>query len=76
LRKIVSENENQGTVQVVIDSGVLPSLVMLIHAKEYPQVRFEACWILSNIAAGTTAQCQALIDKNAVDALLGLLEEN
>ena len=76
LRKIVSENENQETVQVIIDSGILPSLVSLINSQEYPQVRFEASWIISNIAAGTTAQCQVLIDKNAVEALIGLLEEN
>jgi hypothetical protein len=73
-RKIVSGADSQETIQELLDSGVLPLIISLVREKEYPQVRFEASWILSNIAAGTSAQCQAIVDKGGIDALFELLE--
>jgi hypothetical protein len=56
--------------------AALPQLILLIRDKEYPQLRFEASWIISNIAAGTSLHCQAIIDKNGLEPLLELLEES
>ncbi len=66
LRKIISDHENHAIIQEVLDAGALPSILGLLREKEYPHVRFEASWIVSNIAAGTTAQCQAIIDKGGL----------
>jgi importin subunit alpha-6/7 len=54
---IVSGNDQQ--TQAVLDAGALPALSpLLLHAKK--NVRKETCWVLSNIAAGTPAQLDAL----------------
>ena len=51
--------------QLVIDAGFIPILRRLLR---YPleQVRKEGCWIASNIAAGSTAQKQALLDEDGM----------
>ena len=46
--------------QKVVDAGVLPYLLKtMFHEKK--SVRKESCWIISNIAAGTQQQIEALI---------------
>ena len=51
--------------QLVIDAGFIPILHQLLR---YPleQVRKEACWTASNIAAGSRAQKQALLDEDGM----------
>jgi len=59
-----------------LDAGVLPTVLALLKEKEYPHVRFEASWIISNIAAGTTSQCQTIVDRGGIELLLELLKES
>merc|ERR1712032_143135 len=55
---IVSGNERQ--TQAAIDAGIIPALgTLLDHGKQ--NIRKEACWTLSNIAAGTPAQVSSLL---------------
>jgi len=55
---IVSGNERQ--TQAAIDAGIIPALgTLLDHGKQ--NIRKEACWTLSNIAAGTPAQVASLL---------------
>ena len=51
--------------QLVLDAGFLAILHQLLR---YPleQVRKEACWTASNIAAGSRAQKQALLDEDGM----------
>jgi hypothetical protein len=64
---IVTGNPLQ--TQAVIDAGILPFLAKLIfHEKR--SIRKEACWVISNIAAGTQQQIKALI----VNDFLPILE--
>jgi len=58
LGNIVSGNDSQ--TQAVVDSGVLSAIVpVLSHQKK--NIRKEACWMLSNIAAGSIHQITQLI---------------
>jgi importin subunit alpha-6/7 len=61
---------------LVLDHGGLPYVLALLADREWPHVRFEASWVLSNIAAGTSAHCQAIVDKGGVELLLELLNES
>jgi HEAT repeat protein len=59
LGNIVSGEDHQ--TQVVVDSGALPVVVPLLsHAKK--NIRKEACWMLSNIAAGNKSQVNTLVN--------------
>jgi importin subunit alpha-1 len=54
---IVSGNDQQ--TQLVLDShGLIPIAQLLMHPKK--SIRKEACWVLSNIAAGTPAQLNCI----------------
>jgi importin subunit alpha-1 len=56
---------------VVVDGGALPHLTRLIaHANR--DVRKEACWTLSNIAAGTVRQIQAILDAEVMPAIIAI----
>lgn len=54
---------------------MLPLILQLMREKEFPQIRFEASWIISNIAAGTSVHVQAIVDKSGIEALMEMLEE-
>lgn len=56
---------------MVVDAGVLPHLSKLIYHTNR-DVRKEACWTLSNIAAGTVRQIQAIIDVGVLPAVIGI----
>jgi hypothetical protein len=40
---------------------------------EYPQLQLEATWVLTNIAFGSTSQCQSIVDKQGLDAFIQLV---
>jgi hypothetical protein len=58
LGNIVSGNAHQ--TQLVVEAGILDQLKKTIY-HEKRSVRKETCWIISNIAAGTQQQIEALI---------------
>lgn len=55
---IVSGNDDQ--TQAIIDAGLMSRMQHLLHHPKR-MVRKEACWVLSNIAAGTHQQIGAVI---------------
>ena len=58
LGNIVSGDDNQ--TQHVLDANVLPVLLpLLVHTKK--NIRKEACWMLSNVAAGNIMQINQLV---------------
>jgi hypothetical protein len=63
-------------IQQVVDSGAVPVLMMLMKEAAYPQLQYEACWIVTNIASGSNLQCQSVVDKGCIDLFLQLLYEN
>ena len=58
LGNIVTGDDQQ--TQCVLDANVLTRIVpLLTHTKK--NIRKEACWLLSNVAAGTHAQISQVI---------------
>mmetsp|Transcript_12575 Transcript_12575/g.29450 ORF Transcript_12575/g.29450 Transcript_12575/m.29450 type:complete len:970 (+) Transcript_12575:233-3142(+) len=74
-----SDDTNQiGTVtvtdytEVILECGAVPRLKELVtHTNR--EIQKEACWTLSNIAAGTVDQIQAVIDSGAIPPLVKLV---
>jgi importin subunit alpha-1 len=67
----VSGNEKQ--TQVVINSGALQAFSFLISSRK--NLIRETCWVISNIAAGSESQIQALIDANLIPSLLVVMQQ-
>ncbi|KAG6521489.1 hypothetical protein ZIOFF_018610 [Zingiber officinale] len=59
--------------QVVIDRGALPFLFQLLSENNRKNIKWEICWVISNITAGNQAQIQAVIDANIIGPLVHLL---
>lgn len=73
IRKILSIAENP-PIQPVIDAGLVPKMIDYIKQEEYPQLQLEATWALTNVASGTTIQCQSIIDKGGIPLFVELLK--
>ncbi|KAL9180329.1 hypothetical protein ACHAXT_008299 [Thalassiosira profunda] len=58
--------------EVVLECGAVPCLRMLIGHRNR-EIQKEACWTLSNIAAGTASQIQAVIDSGAIPPLVEIV---
>eukprot|EP00557_Chaetoceros_sp_GSL56_P003529 CAMPEP_0176489156 /NCGR_PEP_ID=MMETSP0200_2-20121128/7126_1 /TAXON_ID=947934 /ORGANISM="Chaetoceros sp., Strain GSL56" /LENGTH=1024 /DNA_ID=CAMNT_0017886255 /DNA_START=213 /DNA_END=3287 /DNA_ORIENTATION=+ len=58
--------------EVILDCKAVPKLKSLIN-HENREIQKEACWTLSNIAAGTVDQIQAVIDSGAISPLVLLV---
>ena len=61
--------------EIVLECKAVPCLRQLVehHNRE---IQKEACWTLSNIAAGTTSQIQAVIDSGAIPPLVGIVNND
>jgi hypothetical protein len=71
-----SDDNNTGTTtdytEVILDCGAVPRLKELVtHSNR--EIQKEACWTLSNIAAGTVDQIQSVIDSGAIPPLVKLV---
>lgn len=75
VRKILSVAENP-PIQAVIDAGLVPRMIEYVKQSEYPQLQLEATWALTNVASGTTVQCQSIIDKGGIPLFVELLKSN
>lgn len=69
-----SSCENTDYTEVIIDCGAVPFLKRLVTHNNR-EIQKEACWTLSNIAAGTVDQIQAVIDSGAIPPLVKLVSE-
>ena len=77
-RNLLSQHEGRtavtfGTVQTVIDAGVLPRFVALLSDDTVPSLQFEAAWALTNVASGTTSHTNAVVEAGAIPALVRVL---
>ena len=68
---IVCAEDDHDYTQHIIECGAVPSLRRLI-AHSNREIQKEACWTLSNIAAGTVDQIQQVLDSGCIPSLMGL----
>jgi len=73
IRKILSIAENP-PIQSIIDAGLIPKMITYVKQSEFPQLQLEATWALTNVASGTTIQCQSIIDKGGIPLFVDLLK--
>ncbi|KAK9218747.1 hypothetical protein WN943_007384 [Citrus x changshan-huyou] len=71
-RKLLS-NERSLPIEEVIKSGVVPRFVEFLMREDYPQIQYEAAWVLKNIAYGTSEDTKVVIDHGAVPIFVKLL---
>jgi len=70
---VCAEDEIDYTANI-IECGAVPCLRELItHSNR--EIQKEACWTLSNIAAGTTDQIQKVLDSGCIPTLVNLASE-
>jgi importin subunit alpha-6/7 len=68
---IVCAEDEVDYTQYIIEAGAVPFLRGLI-AHSNREIQKEACWTLSNIAAGTCDQIQTVLDSGAIPLLVQL----
>mmetsp|Transcript_30523 Transcript_30523/g.61519 ORF Transcript_30523/g.61519 Transcript_30523/m.61519 type:complete len:519 (+) Transcript_30523:3360-4916(+) len=73
IRKMVSI-ENDPPIEEILNSGVLPIFVSFLKDHTEVQLQFEAAWIITNIASGSSEQTLVLIQNEVVEILINLLE--
>eukprot|EP00590_Aulacoseira_subarctica_P005739 CAMPEP_0172429852 /NCGR_PEP_ID=MMETSP1064-20121228/52175_1 /TAXON_ID=202472 /ORGANISM="Aulacoseira subarctica , Strain CCAP 1002/5" /LENGTH=169 /DNA_ID=CAMNT_0013175543 /DNA_START=194 /DNA_END=700 /DNA_ORIENTATION=- len=60
--------------EIMIQGGAVPKLKTLVtHSNR--EIQKEACWTLSNIAAGTISQIQSVMDSGAIPLLIALASD-
>lgn len=72
-RKLLSSDKNP-PIDLLIASGILPILVQCLECHEHPALQFESAWALTNIASGTSAQTNQVVQAGAVPLFLQLLQ--
>lgn len=71
-RQILSR-ENNPPIDLVIQSGVIPTLVEFMRPTHPDMLQLEAAWALTNIASGNSDQTRVVVDLGAVPLFVDLL---
>ena len=60
LRKLLA-GDHEPPVQAFIDAGLIQKSFEFIDQKEFPQLKLESVWALTNVASGETEHCAKLV---------------
>lgn len=62
-------------IEKALQLGVLPYLIELVKQDQHPQLKVQATWCITNLATGTSAQTQKLVDKGVIPLFIQLLSK-
>jgi importin subunit alpha-1 len=71
--RILLSKEKNAPIAQVLDTGILPLLVQFLANEADPSLQLEACWVLTNIASGTSAQTHAVVHAGSLPYLIKML---
>ncbi|XP_065907211.1 importin subunit alpha-5-like [Dysidea avara] len=71
IRKLLAK-ENPPIAEVV-ESGVIPLFVQFLGRDHQCTLQFESCWVLTNVASGSSLHTKVVVDAGAVPSLIRLL---
>ncbi|EDO16955.1 hypothetical protein Kpol_1041p13 [Vanderwaltozyma polyspora DSM 70294] len=71
-RQILSR-EHHPPIELVIKSGVVPTLVNFMNENQPEMLQLEAAWALTNIASGSSSQTRVVVEAGAVPLFIQLL---
>ncbi|EZA53933.1 hypothetical protein DMN91_011930 [Ooceraea biroi] len=72
-RKLLSREKNP-PISAMIEGGVVERCIQLLDCDHNISLQFEAAWVLTNIASGTSEQTQNVIKCGAIPKLVRLLK--
>lgn len=72
IRKLLSQDDNP-PIQQVIDMNLVPRMIEMVKQEQYPYLQMEAAWALTNVASGSSPQCQCVVDKGGIPIFIKLL---
>ncbi|KAG5092016.1 hypothetical protein JHK82_050794 [Glycine max] len=72
-RELFTSENWHPPIDEVIKADVVPRIVEFLESDGLHQLQFEALWVLTNIASGTSQHKRAVIDHGAVPKLVKLL---
>mmetsp|Transcript_46 Transcript_46/g.142 ORF Transcript_46/g.142 Transcript_46/m.142 type:complete len:515 (+) Transcript_46:145-1689(+) len=73
IRRFLSIQKNP-PIEEVIRLGMVPIFLNFLKNYEEPQLQFEAAWVLTNIASGSTDQTSAVVECGGIELFIELLE--
>jgi len=71
-RKMLSKQRNPPIKEFIV-SGLVPNFVTMLERYDNPSIQFEAAWVLTNIASGSSDETKVVVDAGAVPKFVNLL---
>lgn len=72
-RKICSNEQSPPPIQQIVDRGLMTVFIEMMKQKMYPQLKLEATWVITNVATGSTSQCEQIIEKGSLELFIKIL---